>query len=284
MKTTTHNTDILSSLEAPTNVMLPVKILRAIAVAVLISSYVLVMTPFYPLLKMAPSFTRKNILIPALSICCNMLLKIMGFRIKKSGNFDVNDGTVVVANHLSFMDIMLLTSVVKSTFVSTVEVKNTPFIGQLVELSGAIFIERRNRDNLKKEVDWVKSNLEGGINMSFFPEAKSTNGDELHRFRRPFFAPATDRDMDIQTVAINYETLNGETEVDATNRHKVLWYKQNAIFAQVWNLLSYRSIDVELHGEIVTAQMYNNSEQHPADLCHDVVAKKAKLYNYIAKR
>ena len=284
MKTTTHNTDILSTLEAPTSVMLPIKILRAIAVGLLIATYVLIMLPFYPLLKLAPAFTRKHILIPALSLCCSILLRIMGFKITKKGDFNVNDGTVVVANHLSFMDIMLLTSVVKSTFVSTVEVQQTPFIGQLVELSGAIFIERRNRDNLKKEVDWVKSNLEDGINMSFFPEAKSTNGDELHRFRRPFFAPATDRNMDIQTVAINYDTLNGETEVDATNRHKVLWYKQNKIFAQVWNLLSYKSIEVSLHGEIVKASDYNTSEQHPADLCHDVVAKKAKLYNYIARK
>lgn len=284
MKTTTHTTDILGTLAAPANVMLPIKILRAIAVGLLISSYVVLMIPFYPFLKAMPAFTRKNILIPALSICCSILLKIMGFKISKKGDFNVNEGTVVVANHLSFMDIMLLTSVIKSTFVSTVEVQQTPFIGQLVELSGALFIERRNRDNLKKEVDSVKESLKGGINMSFFPEAKSTNGDELHRFRRPFFAPATDRDMDIQTIAINYETLNGDTEIDATNRHQVLWWKQNKIFAQVWNLLSFRSIEVTIHGEIAKAKDYKASEQHPADYCHDIVAKKAKLYNYIARK
>jgi len=284
METMTHTTDILGTFEAPANVMLPTKILRAVAVALLIFTYVLLMIPFYPFLKAMPSFTRKNILIPAITVCCKCLLKIMGFKITKKGDFNVQEGTVVVANHLSFMDIMLLTSVVKSTFVSTVEVQQIPFIGQLVELSGALFIERRNRENLRKEVDSVKESLKGGINMSFFPEAKSTNGDELHRFRRPFFAPATERNMDIQTVAINYETLNGDTEVDATNRHKVLWWKQNAIFAQVWNLLSFRSIDVTLHGEIVKASDYHASEKHPADLCHDVVAKKVKLYNYIARK
>ena len=284
MKTINTNTDILSNIGTPLNVMLPVKLLRAVAVAALIATYVLIMLPFYPLLKIAPAFTKKNILIPALSLCCNALLKIMGFKITAKGEFDVNEGTVIVANHLSFMDIMLLTSVAKSTFVSTVEVQQTPFIGQLVELSGAIFIERRNKDNIKKEIDWVKSNLEGGINMSFFPEAKSTNGEELLRFRRPFFAPATDRNMDILTVAINYDTLNGETEIDSTNRHMVLWWKQNKIFAQVWNLLSYKSIEVTLHGEIARAEDYNKSEQHPADFCHDIVAKKAKLYNYVARK
>lgn len=282
MKTINQNPQILDSLDTPAGVILPVKIIRAIAVALLIATYVLIMLPFYPLLKMAPTFTKQNILIPALSLCCSVLLKIMGFKIKATGNFDVNDGTVIVANHLSFMDIMLLTSVAKSTFVSTVEVQQTPFIGQLVELSGAIFIERRNRENLKKEVDWVKTNLESGINMSFFPEAKSTSGDELLRFRRPFFAPATDRNMDILTIAINYETINGEIEIDSTNRHLVLWWKQNKIFAQVWNLLSHKSIEVNLHGEVAKAIDYNKSDKHPADFCHEIVSKKAKLYNYKA--
>jgi 1-acyl-sn-glycerol-3-phosphate acyltransferase len=232
---------------------------------------------------MTPSKTRKYILIPAMSFFCKIVLKVLGFKIELSGNFDVEDGTVMVANHLSFIDMLLMQAVGKGCFISTVEVQRTPFIGQIAELSGAMFIERRNRDNLAEEVRKVRANLDDGINVGFFPEAKSTNGDELLRFRRPFFKPAVDKKMDILAVALNYNTINDIHEVDATNRAKVLWYRQNAIFAQVWNILSYRSIEVSIHGEIAKASEYLKSEKHAADFCHDLIAPSCKLYNYTAR-
>lgn len=264
------------------NVGMVTKTIKASGVASLVAAYFFIMSPAYILLKINPSKTRKYILIPAMSLFCKFVLKVLGFKISLSGEFDIEDGTVIVANHLSFIDMMLIQAAGKGCFISTVEVQKTPFIGQIAELSGAMFIERRSRNNLAEEVRKVRANLDDGINVGFFPEAKSTNGDDLLRFRRPFFRPAVERKVDILAVALNYDTINNIHEVDATNRNKVLWYRQNAIFTQVWNILSYKSVEVSVHGEIARASEYLKSEKHVADFCHDLISPFCKLYNYRA--
>lgn len=265
----TQNEDLVSPL---------VRILRAVMISIMIMGYFVVMTPFYPFLKMFPIWTKKNILGPALSAFCRILLKVMGFKITTSGNFDVADGTVVVANHLGYIDMFLISGVAKGCFISTVEVKQTPLFGQLSELAGCIFIERRNRDNLPAEVEKVKQQLDSGLNVIFFPEGKCTDGSELLRFRRPFFKPATDRNSDILTITMNFHKLSGK-KIDSSNRHKVLWYRQKKVLLHMWDMIAYKSIEVDCVGAVLKADDYlANTKDHVAEQAHALVHER---FDYI---
>lgn len=256
-----------------------VRILRAITVALMIGGYFLVMMPFYPLLKMKPIWTKKHILGPILSRFCLLLLRVIGYKVTTSGDFEVEDGTVVVANHLGYIDMMVLWGVAKGCFISTVEVQQTPMFGQIAELAGCIFIERRNRDNLPQEVEKVKSQLDQGLNVIFFPEGKCTDGSELLRFRRPFFKPATDRKADILTVTMNFHTIAGKP-VTRHNRHKVLWYRQKKVLLHLWDMMALKSIEVDAKGAILKASDYlANTEDHVAEQAHALVHDRFDFIN-----
>ncbi len=256
-----------------------IRILRAITVALMICGYFLVMLPFYPLLKMKPVWTKKHILGPILSKFCLMLLRVIGYKVTTTGDFNVKDGTVVVANHLGYIDMMVLWGVAKGCFISTVEVQQTPMFGQIAELAGCIFIERRNRENLAQEVAKVKSQLEQGLNVIFFPEGKCTDGSELLRFRRPFFAPATERRADILTVTMNFHSVNGRP-VTRHNRHSVLWYRQKKVLFHLWDMMALKSIEVDAKGAILKASDYlANTEVHVAEQAHTLVHERFDFIN-----
>lgn len=251
-----------------------VRVMRALGVAALISIYFVIMLPFYPLLTAKPVWTKKYILGPILSRFCYLLLKVIGYKVTKSGEFDVKDGTVVVANHLGYIDMMVLWAVAKGCFISTVEVQNTPLFGQIATLAGCIFIERRNRDNLKQEVAKVKSQLDQGLNVIFFPEGKCTDGSELLRFRRPFFTPATERKADILTVTMNFHTVS-DKPVNKDNRHQVLWYRQKKVLFHLWDMMQFKSIEVDACGAILKAEDYlANTEDHVAEQAHRLVTER----------
>lgn len=246
--------------------------LRAIGVVTLILTYFILTLPFYPLLKMKPLWTKKHILGPILQVLGITLLKIMNVKVEKSGNFNVKPGTVIACNHLNaYLDMMVIWSVTKGSFLSTVEVQAMPLFGQIAELAGCIFIDRRTRENLPEEIQKVTEQCETGINLIFFPEGKCHDGTDLLRFKRPFFTPATSREVDIQLVTMNYHTVSGRP-VTRHNKHMVLWYRQQKIIKHLWKMLQFRSVEVSATGSVLKADNYTkNKDIHVADQAHEII-------------
>jgi len=246
-----------------------VRMARALGIVSLVISYFIIAVPFYPVLKAKPAWTKNHIIGPILRGISKLVLKIFGFKVTQSGEFNVNEGTVVVSNHLNaYLDMMLLWSVTKGSFMSTVEVQAMPLFGQLAELSGCIFIDRRTRENLPQEIESVTTECKKGVNLIFFPEGRTHDGSELLKFKKPFFTPAVSREMDILTVTMNYQKVSGNP-ITSNNKSQVLWYRHQKILAHMWNLLQFKSVEVNATGEILKASDYMaNTELHVADQAH----------------
>ncbi len=89
-----------------------------------------------------------------------------------------------VGNHLSYMDVLAISSVVPACFVTSMEIKEAPGLGLICQMAGALFVERRNKMNIHNEVREITEGLQHGANVAIFPEATSTNGEQILRFRR----------------------------------------------------------------------------------------------------
>ena len=112
--------------------------------------------------------------------------KIFGIKLKVSGEQEENR-VMFISNHISYLDIVILGSLVNAVFVAKSEIRNWPIINKLCILGKTIFIERENRRSVKKQSISIKENLKDGFNVILFPEGTSSDGSKVLDFKSSLF-------------------------------------------------------------------------------------------------
>jgi 1-acyl-sn-glycerol-3-phosphate acyltransferase len=178
----------------------------------------------------------------------SVLARILGLKVTLAGEAAAllaSHPKLIVANHLSYLDVLAFSMHFRSSFVTSLEVKNTVFLGEIVTAAGCLFVDRKDRRNLGTEVTELTEAMQDGLNVAIFPEATSTNGDEVIRFRRPLFSAALQANVPIVPVSINYLSVNGEP-VSSQNRDLVCWYGDMDFFPHFMKLFGGKGVEVEL--------------------------------------
>ncbi len=110
----------------------------------------------------------------------------------------------IVANHISWLDILIISSVLPVSFLSKAEVRNWPVIGTLAAKAGTLFIHRGSKNGAAEAIELMQIKLKAGHSVASFPEAKTTHGTEVHTFHPRLFAAAIETDTLVQPVALRY--------------------------------------------------------------------------------
>ena len=135
----------------------------------------------------------------------------ISIRLVNPENLIINSGFCLVSNHVSWIDIQVLESIVHCRFISTSEVFAWPVIGKMAEAAGSLFIDLDNpRTGTKKIVDQMTPLLKAGEGICFFPEATSSNGRQTLPFKSNLFQSAILSDTPVIPVAIRYLDTNNE--------------------------------------------------------------------------
>ena len=152
-------------------------------------------------------------------------------------------GYVIIANHVSYVDGIVLGSIFPIVFVSKREVKKWPIVGQWNVLCGTIFINRQRKNEVGALVREMTRKLRQEANVLLFPEGTSTNGEKMLPFQTvPLAAPLRSRSI-IVPVTLAYTTID-EQPVTAVNRDFVYWYGDMDFVTHFWNLLGQRGVEV----------------------------------------
>lgn len=155
---------------------------------------------------------------------------------------------LIISNHVSYVDGIVLGSLFPVVFVSKKEVKSWPIIGQWTKLCGTIFIDRQHKDKIAGLVQEIGNKLQQEANILLFPEGTSTNGEKMLPFQSaPFAAPLRNRTT-IVPATLTYKSVNDQP-VTVANRDLIYWYGDMDFVTHFWKLLALRSIEV-----IVTTQ------------------------------
>lgn len=117
----------------------------------------------------------------------------------------------VVANHISWLDIIIISSVLPVSFLSKAEILNWPIIGTLAAKAGTLFIRRGSKNGAAEAIELVKVKLKAGHSVASFPEAKTTDGTSVKMFHARLFAGAIDTETPVQPVALRYPPLKEQT-------------------------------------------------------------------------
>ncbi len=137
---------------------------------------------------------------------------------------------LLICNHWSYVDVLVLACVAPSTFVTSVEVKNSFGLGLITRLAGCVFVERRNRTNIASDSDQIRNVLESGGSVVLFPEGTSTDGAMVLPFRPAFFQSAIDARSEIHDFYLSY------------NHRSVAYHGSIEFVPHLWNLCRQKNI------------------------------------------
>lgn len=201
-------------------------------------------------------------------------LRIMGIHISQKDELEsYPQHAMIISNHLSYLDIFIISSRFPTCFVTSVEMKNTFFLGHLCQLGGCLFVDRKNRRNIHKEVKELTFALKHKLNVVVFPEATSGDGAHLLNFKAPMLQAAIDSHSLILPLCLNYKKLDGE-KITLENRDLVFWYGAMTFFPHAVKLFQRKRVDVEL-SVMNTLEAKNFETKSDLALClHDLIQSR----------
>ncbi len=150
---------------------------------------------------------------------------------------------VYIANHSSWLDILVLGALLPAAFVSKGEVQGWPLIGLIARLGRTVFVERR-RSSTGRERDAMRERLAGGHNLILFPEGTSSDGTRVLPFRPTFFAvSAAGEDVApiVCPVSLVYDRV-GFLPAGRATRPLFAWYGDMDLLPHAWRLLRQRGV------------------------------------------
>jgi len=118
-------------------------------------------------------------------------------------------GVLIAANHVSWLDIMAISSVRPTRFIAKSEVRDWPVVGWVCEKAGTLFIRRTQRRDTGRINALVHAAIAAGDCVGLFPEGTTTEGDQLLKFHSSLFEPAVANDAVVYPAALRYEHVDG---------------------------------------------------------------------------
>jgi len=183
-------------------------------------------------------------------------------------------GRVIISNHLSYIDGIVLGSIFPVVFISKREVRKWPVVGWWTILCGTIFIDRQRKQRVGLLVAETSRKLNEGAHILLFPEGHATNGERMLPFQTvPLAAPLRNRSI-IVPVTLLYSSIDDQP-VTKTNRDLVYCYDDMSFGPHFWQLLALRSVEatVTVQSKIDCSRYDDNSagRKRLAADCYDRV-------------
>jgi 1-acyl-sn-glycerol-3-phosphate acyltransferase len=167
--------------------------------------YGMLLAIFYPHLKQT---TQRRVM----KTWSRQLLAILNIGIQIEGEQPARGegGCLIVANHVSWLDIFVLNAIHPARFIAKSEVRGWPVIGWLCRRSGTIFIESAMRQDASLTNRRISLLLKQGACVGLFPEGTTTDGKQVGHFHSALVQSAIDAGIRLCPIALRYQTDAGE--------------------------------------------------------------------------
>ena len=180
----------------------------------------------------------------------------------------------MVCNHMSYLDILVLTSIQPSVFISSLDMEKTFFLGKTAKLGGTFFVNRLNHRKLKQEVQSLVDLMNHGFHVFLFPEGTSTNGLDLAPFKKSLFRVPYQTGFALLPICLKYVSIDGKP-FSRNNCDRICWYGEMKFAPHVLQLLAIRELKVEVH--YLKSLDPKNFNSH-GDLCQTVESQIRSAY------
>jgi lyso-ornithine lipid O-acyltransferase len=165
---------------------------------------------------------------------CRRTLRVFGFALNVSGV--IPGRGLLVSNHLSYVDIIVLGACAPVVFVAKREVRRWPVFGWFARLAGTVFVDRESRTGVGRTAGEIEASLESGALVVLFPEGTSSDGKSILPFKSSLLEPAARLKHPLATALIQYELPGGDVG------EEVCYWKDMTLVPHLINLLSKRGL------------------------------------------
>lgn len=237
------------------------------------------------------SFLLANaVLIPAYALClgptrrwrrpiqvlwCRIVCRLAGLRVRVVGSPHRAGPTLYVSNHVSYLDIAVLSRHLDAAYVAKSEVAGWPLFGIIARLTGTIFVSRRPAEALAQR-ETVRAHLGAGGNLLLFPEGTSTDGSGVAPFRAPLFDIAgisgSGACVHVQPISIAYTRALDGTLLTGPHRDLYCWHGDMTLVPHLLRMLGLGGAEVVLRYHPVVLPAEFPSRKALARHCQHQVA------------
>lgn len=178
--------------------------------------------------KLSESQKEERIRAWALALLARLAIKLI-----VSGRPPAHGPVLLAANHISWLDIVVMHAARHCRFVSKADVRHWPLIGTMATAAGTLFIERESRRDAMRVVHHMAERLSAGDILAIFPEGTTSNGVDLLPFHANLFQAAISAHVPVLPVALSF--------VDAASGERSLapcYIDDDTLLGSIWRTLN----------------------------------------------
>jgi 1-acyl-sn-glycerol-3-phosphate acyltransferase len=193
-----------------------------------------------PIVGALPGSVRARAARVLLRHIARTLLRVLGIRVTHGGPTLPTSRALIVANHISWLDIIALVASADLRIVAKTEVATWPVIGRLARLSGAIFIDREHPRTLPATIAEIRNALAAGQVVAVFAEGTTSCGDHTVPYRPAVFQAAIDAGARVVPLALRYRLTDG------TPTPRPAFIGDETLMTSLRRVLAMRSVRLEM--------------------------------------
>jgi len=195
-------------------------------------------------------------------IACNyykVLIRILSIRVRVAGEMVRDRAVLLVSNHVSWADILVIGSVAPLAFISKAEIRKWPLVGITAELQRTVFVDRTRRQQTGDAIADIVSRLASGTTMVLFAEGTSSDGNHVLPFRSALIGAVkeagtrSESGIVVQPMSICYTGING-VPMGRQYRPIIAWYGDLDFMPHIKTLMNTGAVDAVISfGEPISA-------------------------------
>ena len=221
---------------------------------------------------------RQHCAIVLTQFWARVLLRLLGLKIRAPQplqHFSLlpAHGCLVVSNHQSYLDIVVLVAHLPVQFVAKLEVSHWPVIGLMAKLAGTIFIDRSSSRQSVRCAGEIAVSLQQGGQVLVFPEGTSTNGCQVLPFKPMLMNAALQARVPVLPLTLHYDSIN-EQPLTNEKRACCCWYGEMDFVSHFWRVLALKQIGISLEVHPMLNPPHSTTAQELARLAHEKVARR----------
>lgn len=207
--------------------------------------------------------------------------RLLGIKIIVEGEIERGQNVVYVGNHVSYLDVQVLGSLLNASFIAKKEVESWPLFGLLGKMGRTLYISRAPAD-AALATKMLGDRLAEGLPLIVFAEGTSTDGTKVLPFKSSFFEIFLNKEIKIQPFTISILEVNGRKADSAAVRDQYAWHGDMTLEPHLWNFASSKGAVVKVTFQEPLLSSSFQDRKMLSNACHDHVVKGLDLSSIAA--
>jgi lyso-ornithine lipid O-acyltransferase len=252
-------------------------IMRSVIASFKILGYVLLTFTLIAVQKPMLWFARDRAISLAYpKIYWKMCCAVFGVKIRVEGNIAKGEHLIYAGNHISYMDIPVMGSLLNASFIAKKEIEGWPVFGWLGTLGQTVYISRAPLD-APKEAQALNDRLSKPLPIIMFPEGTSTNGRTVIPFKSSLFQIFLNKNLRIQPFTISLVEIDGRKPETDDLRDLYAWHGDMTLVPHLWAFAKTKGAVIKVvFQDIVSTRSYDDRKKLSND-CYEGVVRGLDL-------